>query len=104
MCKSKTKVKLLKKGNTPSFEYAAWELIVKNRSLMITGVYHPPYSSKNKITYKLFKDNFTEFSTNLLSEHNNNIVLEDFNFQVSDETDTDAAIFTDTCEAMGLYQ
>ena len=35
MCKSEYRVKLLKKGNTPSYEYATWELTVKNRSLMI---------------------------------------------------------------------
>ena len=104
MCKSKYRVKLLKKGNTPSFKHATWERTVKNRSLMITGVYHPPHSTRNKITNKMFIDDFTEFSTSLLSEHNNNILLGDFNLHVSDETNTDAAIFTDTCEAMGLYQ
>ena len=60
MCTSKYKVKLLKKGNTLSFEYTIWELTVKNGSLMITGVYHPPYSTRNKITNKKFIDNFTK--------------------------------------------
>ena len=52
----------------------------------------------------MFLDDFTEFTTNLLSQHTNNIILSDFNLHISKDLDTDAAIFIDTCEAMGLYQ
>ena len=52
----------------------------------------------------MFSDDFTEFSTNLLTNYRNNIVLGDFNLHVSDDEDTDAAIFMDTCVALGLYQ
>ena len=48
VCKSHYKVKMVKKGATPSFEYAIWELTVKNRHIyVITGIYHPQYSTKN---------------------------------------------------------
>ena len=87
ICKSHYKVKTVKKGATPSFEYAVWELAVKNRHITITGIYHPPYSIKNRITNKMFiddltvnhVDDFTEFSTELLTNHSNNIILGDFN-------------------------
>ena len=89
------------KGQTPSFGYCTWELTVKSRRLMVTGIYHPPYSTRNKITNKMFIE---DFATTLLSNNKNNIITGDFNLHISDEEDTDAAIFTDTCEALGLYQ
>ena len=104
MCKSHYKVKLLSKSSTWSFEYTTWMLTIKNRCLIITGIYHPPYSVKNKTTNRMFIDDFTEFSTTLLSKQNNNILIGDFNLHISDDTDPDAAIFMDTCEALGLYQ
>ena len=104
MCKSHYKVKLLSKGHTQTFEYATWMLTIKSRCLSITGNYLPPYSAKNKTTNRLFINEFMEFSTTLLMEHNNNIIIGDFNLHISDDTDADAAIFIDTCEALGLYQ
>ena len=52
----------------------------------------------------MFIDDFIEFTTKLLSDSNNNVILGDFNFLVSNSDDADAAIFTDTCEALGLYK
>ena len=104
MFKSCYKVKTPKKGNTSSFKYATWELMIKSRHITVTGIYHPLYSTKNRITNKMFIDDFTEFSTNLLTDYRNNIVLGDFNLHISNDDDTEAAIFTDTCEAIGLYQ
>ena len=69
-----------------------------------TAIYHPPYSLKNKLTNRVFLDDFTNFVTDLLPDHNNNVLLRDFNLHVSNEDDIDSAIFLDTIEAMGLYQ
>ena len=71
---------------------------------MVTGIYHPPYSTKNQITNKIFIDDYIDHTTNLLSYHSNNIILRDFDLHVSKDDDTDATIFTNTCEALGLYQ
>ena len=98
------KVSTVSKSDTRSFEYVTWKLTTKSRQLTLTGIYHPPYSSKNRITNSMFPDDFTEFTTNLLSNHTNNIILGDFNLHVSDYDNNDATIFMDTCEAMGLYQ
>ena len=87
-----------------SIEYVTWRVTVKNRQLTVTGIYHPPYSAKNRVTNKNFIDNFTIFTSNLLSEYSNNIIVEDFNLHVSNEDDLDAATFTNICEAFGLYQ
>ena len=40
--RSKYPCKEKHRGSTPSFEYAAWELNIKNVLLTIHGVYHPP--------------------------------------------------------------
>ena len=104
VCNPSIKVMTLHKGETQSFEYVTWLLTVKSRHITLTGVYHPPYSNKNKITNSMFPDDFTEFTTNVLSQHTNNIILGDFNLYVSKDDNIDAAIFTDTCEAIGLYQ
>ena len=52
----------------------------------------------------MFIDDFIEFMTILLTENSNNIITGDFNLHVNNNEDADAAIFMDTCEALGLYQ
>ena len=91
-------------GSKPSFEFAAWELKVKNAVITIHGIYHPPYSLTNKITNGRFIEEFTDYVSTSLPKHQNNIFIGDFNLHVSDSLDTDSAIFNDTIEAMGLYQ
>ena len=45
-----------------------------------------------------------EYVSTILLEHQNNIFPGDFNLHVSNTLETDSAIFSDTIEAMGLYQ
>ena len=52
----------------------------------------------------MFIDAFTDYVSTSLPDHQNNIYIGDFNLHVSDQLDTDSAIFNDTIEAMGLYQ
>ena len=56
----------------------------------------------------MFLDDFTDFVSQLMADSTNNLILGDFNLHISEgqrETDDiSAAILTDTCEAMGLYQ
>ena len=56
----------------------------------------------------MFLDDFTDFVAKILPEKTNNILMGDFNLHISedkdDPSDISAAIFMDTCEAMGLYQ
>ena len=102
--KSDFATKLIESGATGSFEYATWEISIKQKSLTLTVLYHPPYSLINKSTNKAFLDNFTDYMANLLSERCNNILLGDFNLHVSNDDDIDSASFNDTIEAMGLCQ
>ena len=52
-----------KKCNT--FEHPVWEITSGNTALTIHGIYHPPYSLRNKCTNNMFLDKFTEFLTEL---------------------------------------
>ena len=52
----------------------------------------------------MFINVFTDFATEILPEHQNNIFTGDFNLHVSDVNDNDSTIFIDTIEAMGLIQ
>ena len=51
----------------------------------------------------MFIEEFIEFVLTTLPSHPNNIYIGDFNLHVSEE-ETDPAIFSDSIEAMGLYQ
>ena len=104
ICKTHYSVKCISKGFASSFEYATWMITAKKCQLTITGIYHPPYSMKNRITNETFMDEFTKFTMNLLSMHSNNVIPGDFNLHISNDNDAEAVIFTDTCEAFGLYQ
>ena len=91
-------------GTYPSFEHATWELEVRNKKIHITGIYHPPYSLRNKSTNRAFLDEFTNFMTELVPRWLENVLLGDFNLHVSNDGDIDSTIFLDTIETLGLYQ
>ena len=96
-------VSLHDKGTKPSFEFAHWSVKSRKTTLNIHGIYHPPYSLTNKITNQMFIDDFTMFQHHY-QIIKNNIYIGNFNLHVSDQQDTDSAIFNDSTEAMGLYQ
>ena len=102
--KAQYPVKFISSGYKASFEFATWELRVKNNTIIIHGIYHPPYSTTNRITNAMFIEEFTDHVSSCLPTHQNNIFIGDFNLHVSNQLDTDAAIFGDTINALGLYQ
>ena len=74
-CYTVTKVE---SGTYPSFEHATWELNIRNKRIHISGIYHPPYSLRNKSTNRAFLDDFTTFVTDLLPKWQNNLLMGDF--------------------------
>ena len=101
--KSKYRATTITKGNRPTFEFATWELKLKNSTLVVHGIYHPPPSLRNKTTNLAFIEDFLEFASNTLLEHQNSVYIGDFNLHISKD-DANPAIFNDSIEAMGLYQ
>ena len=96
--------KCIRSGYKASFEFATWELRIKNNTITIHGIYHPPYSSTNRITNAKFIEEFTDYVSSYLPIHQNNVFTGDFNLHISNQLDTDAAIFGDSIDALGLYQ
>ena len=100
ICKSTMDVKELQSQNTRSFEHASWSLSINNKSLTITGIYHPP--AKDGITNAMFIDDVTEHLSEILINKQNNIILGDFNIHIDDPLDPEASIFNDAVSALGL--
>ena len=67
-------------------------------------IYHPPYSTQQPITNAIFLDKITEWLTDVLTNHNNITLAGDYNLHVNNDNNTDASIFINTIEAMGLQQ
>ena len=88
-------VKCIRSGYKASFEFATWELRIKNNTITIHGIYHPPYSNTNRITNAKFIEEFTDYVSSYLPIHQNNVFTGDFNLHVSNQLDTDATIFGD---------
>ena len=88
----------------PSFEATWWRVKCRNTEITIHGIYHPPYSLTNKTTNAMFIDEFCDYVSTHLPDNPNNIFIGDFNLHVSDDQDTDSAIFNDSIDAVGLYQ
>ena len=86
------------------FQYAIWKIITKHDTMAVVAIYHPPYSAQHPVTNTIFIDEITEWLPQVLTNQNNIIIARDFNLLVNDESDTDASIFIDTMEAMGLQQ
>ena len=76
--RSKYPCKEKQRGSTPSFEYAVWELNIKNELLTIHGVYHPHYSPINRITNVMFINNFVDYVSTAMPVYRNNLFIGDF--------------------------
>ena len=102
ICKSTRDVKEIQSQNTRSFEHTSWSVSINNKSLTITGIYHPP--PKDGITNSMFINDVTEHLSELLINKQNNIILGNFNMHINDPFDPEAGIFNDTMSALGLIQ
>ena len=87
-----------------SFELAHWMTTINTSTLNILGIYHPPYSTGQKITNAMFLDDLTEFLRDWMAYYRNIIICGDFNIHIDNPSDTEAQIFTDIMEAFGLQQ
>ena len=100
--KPNIEVRELNSGYTKSFEHATWQLMIKNKTITLTGIYHPP--PKEGITNSMFIDELTTYISNLRTDNQHNIITGDFNMHIDDPHDNDAVNFCDTMLAFGLIQ
>ena len=75
---------------------------IENTTLNLLGIYHPPYSTSQKITNLMFLDELMDHLTEWMSSFKNILIGGNFNIHIDDTEDPDAQIFNNTMEALGL--
>ena len=61
-------------------EYGVWQVSLKNKTIEILGIYHPP--PKHDQTNTIFLDEITELLTSKLPNMENAIILGDFSMHI----------------------
>ena len=107
MHKKSYKADVMEEVFTCSFQAAKFMVQVDRCNITLLAIYHPPYSTVNPVTEKMFIDDFTKWICDqlIMSEHwNKLLILDDFNIHVNDEFDENAGNFMDTIMVLGLKQ
>ena len=100
--KDSMKVKNIEAQHLCTIEYAIWQISLKNKTIGILGIYHPPPKQHQKNTINL--EEITKFLTSKLPNMENAIILGDFNMHIEDPNDNNSKIFVDMMEALDLKQ
>ena len=100
--KDSMKVNKIEAQHLHTIEYAIWQVSLKNKTIEILGIYHPP--PKQDQTNTIFLDEITKLLTSKLPNMENAILLGDFNMHIEDPNNYNSKIFVDTMEALGLKQ
>ena len=100
--KQNMKINKIEAKHLCTMEYAIWHVSLKNKSLNILGLYHPP--PKQHLTNATFLDELTELLTTRLPNLENPIILGDFNMHIEDKNNYNSKIFVNTMEDLGLKQ
>ena len=96
------KVKKIQAQHLHATEYAIWQVSLKNKTIAILGIYHPP--PKQDQTNTTFLDEITKLLTSKLPHMENTIILGDFNMHIEDPTDNNSKIFVDMMDVLCLKQ
>ena len=103
--KSNLKVKTLDSGLGKTFEFAVWQINLKNeKPVQLVGISHAPPSELYKHIIMTFTDEFLEKYVEFGVKYYNMLIVGDFNIHVEDVTNGDAEQFIDMCKAIGLDQ
>ena len=73
-------------GQTCSFEYGVWKVKAKKTMIMVTAIYHPPYTAKSPSTNAMFLDDFTNWLSERLPDYKNVVITGDFNILINNQT------------------
>ena len=93
--------------NSPLFntiEFGTWVTKVRNRKITLLGVCHPPVGSTPGKQHKKFLDGISQLVRYFITNHENLVLLGDFNIHVQGPANLDSIVYNDTMEAMGLIQ
>ena len=102
--KSQIKVKTLESGEKTSFEYAVWQITMKNNTVSLLGVYRPPYSTAHPVSVNTFIEEFSTFLVGFTAHNKNIIIMGDFNIHINKEGDPNANLFMSNMQSFGFVQ
>ena len=77
-------------ANNRSFQFALWKVSCKVYTIIVIGIYHPPYSTVNQCTNAMFLDKFTQWLPDQLAKYKNVVIMGDINFHLNNVDDPDA--------------
>ena len=100
--KGDMKVKDIEAQHLHTIEYAVWQVSLKNKTITILGIYHPP--PKQDQTNTIYLDKLTELLTSKLPNMENAIMLVDFNMHIRTPQIITVRYLYTSMEALGLKQ
>ena len=100
----KNKIKTVAHKKYHSFESGVWLIQFGSTHYTILGVYHLLVGTQQGITNSIFIDALTELLMEIVSNHNNIIILGDINIHLNDPEGTDAEALCDIFEAFNIMQ
>ena len=77
---TKYKIKTIEHTEYISFEGGIWHIQSGLTHYILLGVYHPPVGMQQGITESIFIDDLTGLLTEVVSNHNNIVILGDITF------------------------
>ena len=86
-----------------SFEYIIVQLSLSKDTITLACIYRPPPSEKNKLTVKLFHEEFSNFLDSFLTK-DKFIILGDINIHYNKKLDTNTIKFIDLFDTKNLKQ
>ena len=87
-----------------SFEHCEVTVNTGSKQLNVNVVYRPPPSQKNKLTNKMFFDEFSPFMHDRISSTGHFLLLGDLNFHLEDRNDTEALKMNDLFDTLNYKQ
>ncbi|XP_048587372.1 uncharacterized protein LOC125570182 [Nematostella vectensis] len=87
-----------------ALEYVDLSNTASSSSMRLVTVYRPPPSKVNKLTTRMFFDDFSVLLEHLAMDPGKLIITGDFNFHIEDPGDADAVRLLDMLDAAGFEQ
>ena len=72
----------INEANKRKFQFAIWKVSCKVYTIIVIGIYHPPYSTVNQCTNAMFLDEFTEWLPYQSAKYKNVVIVGDINFHL----------------------
>ena len=103
VCKETMKPKLIKAGESSSFEYSEWQLKCgPSEILTVLVVYRPPYTKQHPVSVNTFISEFSDYLELVVTTPHKLIIGGDFNIHVEDPNDSESKKFLSLIESMSL--